>query len=109
MTPDCTGQHAPPCADCAIMRVRTRPPVLKAGYAAAIAATGNAWRFLGDFIAMDGQRHAYRSKWLRGRWRALPPPVQASNLDVAEAFADDLVVIERLLVHLEGEGWRSAA
>lgn len=105
MTEACTGQHPPPCADCAIARVRSRPPRIKAGIAEAIASTGNAWRFLGDLIVMHDRRRRDR---LRFRWRQLSADAREANRDVVEAFADDLEVVERLVAHLE-RGERRAA
>lgn len=124
----CTGQHVPPadpCVDCAIARCRARnrrdaegelvgPVMVKRScWPRAEHWPRNheaMWRIIATFAQIVRDQH--RARWraeLKQRWKALPPAARAEGRDVVAAFADDLVVIERLIDHLEGDGWRSAA
>jgi hypothetical protein len=88
----CTGQHPPPCADCAIARCRARAPRLKVSCQA--RGWWDFWRVLGVVMSMVRTR-------LRRRWMALPVEARRWGKDIAVQLADDLVGLEEFIGELE--------
>lgn len=115
--PACDGTHRG-CADCAILRFRSRPPQLQFNArhrpcscpeCAALSSHKRAhgpvdelqespWRLLGVTAALDKRR---QRRALRARWRALPPWMKGSRTRAAvRQLGNDLDAAEQLM-----DGW----